>query len=224
VDLGCGPGNSTAVLAGRWPSAEITGIDSAASMLVSAKKLLPQVKWEQGDISTWTSTPGAAPNLIFSNAALQWVPDHAKLVPQLLQQAAPGGALAVQVPANIDAPAHTIMREIARSAVWRRHFPAEGVREWHAHEPGFYYDILTPVATRLDIWVTEYMMYLPGPQGIVDWYQGTGLRPFLDALKEDEDRRVFLSDFLAEIALAYPPRSNGYVEFPFRRLFFIGYK
>ncbi|HSI82916.1 MAG: methyltransferase domain-containing protein [Candidatus Methylacidiphilales bacterium] len=224
VDLGCGPGNSTAVLAGRWPGAQITGMDSSADMLVSAKKLLPEVTWEQGDISTWTSTstPGTGlPDLVFSNAALQWVGNHPLLLPHLVEQVAPGGILAVQVPANINAPAHVIMREMANSAVWRSHFPSASVRDWHVHEPGFYYDILAPLSARLDLWVTEYMMFPTGPEGIVQWYQGTGLRPYLDALPDDELRRIFLADYLAEIAITYPTRANGHVEFPFRRLFFI---
>ncbi|PTX99810.1 trans-aconitate 2-methyltransferase [Verrucomicrobia bacterium LW23] len=245
VDLGCGPGNSTAVLAARWPLARITGLDSSAEMLARAHAAMPRIHWQQGDIASWTAEPaeeaapdtagnGASPaaaadgagrpQLVFSNAALQWVPDHFELVPRLFAQVAPGGALAVQVPAQVNAPAHVIMRELTQSAAWRSYFPMGSVRDWHVHEPGVYFDLLSPLTSRLDMWLTDYMMYLPGPQSIVDWYQGTGMRPYLDALPSDELRRVFMADVLAEVAVTYPARSNGMVEFPFRRLFFVAYR
>jgi len=180
VDLGCGPGNSTAVLAQRWPDAILTGVDRSAEMICAARHKSPHLQWEESDISTWTACEPF--DLVFSNAALQWVPDHHLTVPRLFGMVGPGGALAWQVPANLDAPAHHLMRELAASPPWRGHF-GETVREWFVHPPHFYYDLLAPWAAHVDLWMTEYFHIVESPAAIVEWYQGTGLRPFLDRLE-----------------------------------------
>ncbi len=163
-------------------------------------------------------------DIVFSNAALQWLPYHDRLYPALFNRVAPGGALAIQVPANLDAPAHRAMRDLAGSAAWRPLFPPAGVREWHVHGARFYYDCLAPAAVRLDIWATEYIQVMESAAAIVDWYRGTGLRPWLDALARDEDRELFLTQYRALIAQAYPPAADGRVLFPFRRLFLVAYR
>jgi trans-aconitate 2-methyltransferase len=220
VDLGCGPGNSTAVLAARWPAAEIVGLDSSDAMIAAARRDAPERTWILGDIASWTGDPF---DLVFSNAALQWVPDHARVYPRLLAQVAPGGALAVQMPCNFDASAHEAMRAIAARPEWRHHFSG-GVREWHVHPAPFYYDVLAPHASRVDLWETEYFHVMPGPAAIVEWYKGTGLRPFLDPLPDEAARQRFLADYLDAVTTAYPSQSDGRVVFPFRRLFVIAYR
>lgn len=222
VDLGCGPGNSAAVLAARWPEAEIEGVDSSEAMITAARRDAPARSWIVGDISAWTGAPPC--DLVFSNAALQWVPDHEIVYPHLFAQVAPGGALAAQVPCNLDAPAHAAMRALAARADWRGHFPREGVREWHVHPAAFYYDLLSPLAARLDLWETEYLHVLSGPAAIVEWYRGTGLRPFLDALPDEPARQRFLDDYLQAVTAAYPAQRDGRVLLPFRRLFLIAYR
>jgi trans-aconitate 2-methyltransferase len=221
VDLGCGPGNSTAVLAQRWPVAALTGVDHSADMVRAAREQFPQVRWEEGDIATWTSDQPW--DLIFSNAALQWVPGHERLVPQLLAQVASGGALAWQMPANLDAPAHSLMRALAASKTWQSHFPGT-VREWFVHPLSFYYDLLAPRAARVEMWTTEYLHIMESPAAIVEWYKGTGLRPFLDRLESPKDREMFLGDYLREIEGAYPRQVDGRVLFPFLRQFLIAYR
>jgi len=221
VDLGCGPGNSTAVLAQRWPTAKLTGVDRSADMVHAAREKYPDVQWQESDISTWT-TPERV-DLVFSNAALQWVPDHRIAVPRLFAMVAPGGALAWQVPANIDATAHRLMRELAASAAWREHFPGT-VREWFVHPPSFYYDLLAPLAASIDLWTTEYFHVLENPAAIVEWYRGTGLRPFLDQLDSPADRERFLTDYEHEIEHAFPRQSDNRVLFPFLRQFLIAYR
>ena len=222
VDLGCGPGNSTAVLAARWPGAEITGLDSSEAMIAAARRDAPQRAWEVGDIAAWRAE--APFDLVFSNAALQWVPDHEGLYPRLFGQVASGGALAVQVPNNIDAAAHRGIREVAGRREWLARFPPGAIREWHAHTPPFYYDLLAPLAARLDIWETEYLHVLPGAAAIVEWYKGSGLRPFLDALPIEAERERFLGDILQAFTAAFPAQRDGRVLLPFRRLFVIAYK
>lgn len=220
IDLGCGPGNSTETLVERWPEADVTGLDSSPDMIAAAQKSHPRQHWVRGDIATWeTDVPF---DLVFSNAALQWVSNHQAVFPRLFRQVAPGGALAVQVPGNFDAPAHRLMRELAYSKVWRNHFPNK-VREWHVHEPAFYYDTIAPLARRLDLWTTEYLHILESPWAIVEWYKGTGSRPFLDLLSLDDQDR-FLAEYEALLTASYPRRADGRVLFPFQRLFLVAYR
>jgi trans-aconitate 2-methyltransferase len=221
VDLGCGPGNSTAVLAARWPGARLLGIDHSPEMIQAARQSFPQVAWAESDIATWHAPQPI--DLLFSNAALQWVPGHPTVVPRLFSMLAPGGALACQVPANLAAPAHRIMRDLAASQSWRGHFPTP-VREWFVHEPQVYYDLLAPSAARVDLWMTEYHHVMESASAIVEWYKGTGLRPFLDLLPNPADRDRFLAEYQQEIARAFPPRADQRVLFPFLRLFFIAYR
>jgi trans-aconitate 2-methyltransferase len=162
-------------------------------------------------------------DVVFSNAALQWVPDHARVLPRLLEQVAEGGALAMQVPTNLHAPAHALMRGLGASAAWRGYFRGL-VREWHVESAEMYYDILAPLAGRVDLWTTEYQHVMEGPEALVEWYRGTGLRPWLDALPDEETRKRFEADYLAAIRPAYPRRVDGLLLFPFGRLFLVAYR
>jgi trans-aconitate 2-methyltransferase len=224
IDLGCGPGNSTAVLRERWPDADFTGLDSSPEMIEQARSEYPAQRWMAGDISEWAEEAGAQFDVVFSNAALQWVDDHARLYPRLLARVAPGGALAVQIPANFDALPHRLMRELAATPQWIRRFACGTVREWHHHEMEFYYDVLAPAAARVDLWATEYLHILPDAEAILEWYRGTGLRPFLEALQTDAQRQEFAYDYLELLRTHYQPRPAGGVLFPFRRIFAIAYK
>jgi trans-aconitate 2-methyltransferase len=217
VDLGCGPGNSTAVLAERWPTAAITGLDNSPDMLSAAHRDHPGLTWVQSDIAEW-ALDTAPVDVVFSNAALQWVPDHAALFPRLLARAR---VLAVQLPTASDAPAQRAIRQLATSAEWRPRF-ARAVIDWHSHDASYYYDALAAGAASLDIWETDYMHVLEGPEAIVEWYRGTGLRPFLNALP-DALRAEFLAAYLDAIRPHYPARIDGRVLFPFRRLFLVAY-
>lgn len=224
VDLGCGPGNSTAVLAGRWPESEVVGVDNSPQMIAAARKTDPSRQWVVEDIAAWVSAEGNQFDIVFSNAAIQWVDDHATLLPQLLKRVAPGGALAIQMPANPDGPAYRAMRAVACSQAWKSHFPAGCVCEWHVHDLPFYYDVLAPQAAQLDFWETEYVHIMESAEAIAQWYKATGLRPFLEQLPTDAQQQRFLADFTQQIARVYPPRQDGNVLFPFRRLFLIAYR
>ena len=220
ADLGCGPGNSTTVLAQRWPDANLVGLDQSPAMLEAARSSGTNAEWQQADIAAWQ--PGDKYDVVFSNAALQWVPDHRRLFPRLLQQVAADGALAVQMPANADSPPHRLVRELAASPTWRSHFVTPP-REWQVHPVDFYYDILTGHAARLEIWCTDYMHVLADLDAIIDWYRGSGLRPWLDALPDDATRTRFLGAYRARLVPYFPTRADGRVLFPFRRLFLIAY-
>lgn len=224
IDLGCGPGNSTEVLAARWPRAQITGFDSSAAMLETARKSQPQREWIQGDIVEWANEKGAPRyDIVFANASLQWIPDHAANFPRLLARVAPAGAFAVQMPGNHAGPTHQRMRDIAASSAWRKYFPSGEVREWHTSDLAHYYDVLAPHAARLEIWETSYLHIFADAKDIVEWYKGSGMRPYLEAIDSEPERQRFMAEYLAAIRPLYPPRSDGRVLFPFRRLFMIAY-
>ncbi|MFN0052120.1 MAG: methyltransferase domain-containing protein [Planctomycetales bacterium] len=224
IDLGCGPGNSTQVLSQRWPAAELTGLDSSEEMVQAARRDHSQWESRVGDISSWASSPGEPFDIVFSNAALQWVPDHGALFPSLLSRVAVGGALAVQVPCNLEAPAHVIARRLAAREDWRPLFPPDGVREWHVHDADFYYDRLAPGAQRVDFWTTEYLHVMPGVESVVEWYKGTGLRPYHQALASPADQERFLQEYRDGLREAYSLRADGSLLFPFQRLFMIAYR
>ncbi len=223
VDLGCGPGNSTVVCAKQWPDAAIIGIDNSPDMIAAATTAYPDRSWKVDDIGAWASTPpdpDAPVDLIFSSAALQWVPNHAMLFPQLIGKLAPGGALAAQMPAY-EAPPNRIMREMAAAPHWRDHFPDGRSDEWLNHPLPFYYDALAPIAKWLDLWSTEYLQIVKTVDGIVEWYKGTGLRPYLDRIPNEPDRHCFLAEFRDRLEPYYPRARNGQVLFPFRRIFIV---
>jgi trans-aconitate 2-methyltransferase len=217
-DLGCGAGNVTRFLAERWPSASVTGVDGSPAMLARAREAVPTVTWEEADLGTWR--PPRPADLLFSNAALHWLDDHTRLFPRLMADLAPGGVLAVQMPRNHGAPSHTEMVAAAEAGPWRERLRPL-LRTRPVAEPSFYYDVLAPHVSRLDIWETEYLHVLDGANPVVEWTRGSALRPLLDGL-EEPDRSRFEAEYATRVARAYPPRSDGRTLFPFRRLFIVG--
>ncbi|HTT72690.1 MAG TPA: methyltransferase domain-containing protein [Thermoplasmata archaeon] len=223
VDLGCGPGNSTAVLRARWPNAALVGIDRSPEMLRAARSKYPDGTWIEADLRP--PLAGAPYDLVFANAALQWVPDHRSLVPALGRATAEGGALAFQVPTRGDPPPPWLaaVRDLAASPAWRGRLPPDDVADTVLGLTD-YYDLLAPLAERVDLWDTEYVHVFPGPEAIVEWTQGTGLRPVLDRLGTDAARADFTAAYARAIAAAYPRRPDGRVLFPFARRFVVAYR
>lgn len=222
-DLGCGSGQITRMIAERWPSAEVVGIDHSPEMLAQAAALPSPVQWVEADIGDWL--PASAPDLIFSNAALQWVGDHDRLFPQLAAQLAPGGCLAVQMPLSWGLPSHRLMREVlADGGPQGAALGSETLRQSVAHqwvaEPMDYYDWLAAYAPSPDIWTTRYLQVLEGENPVVEWVKGTGLRPILHDL-DGASRAAFVAEYRRRIALTYPRRADGHTVYPFERLFII---
>lgn len=219
IDIGCGPGNSTELLAARFPDAKIMGLDSSSDMIAAARKRLPGVRFELTDIQTWND-PGPF-DVILANAVLHWVPDHAALFPALADKLAPGGSLAVQMPDNLQEPAHRLMREIAADGPWAGKLAGAANKQTARQDAYWYYRTLLPSSARVDVWRTIYHHPLAGgAEAVVEWFKGSGLRPFLDPLNDDE-RKAYLDRYTAAIEKAYPALPDGSVLLPFPRLFIV---
>lgn len=218
VDLGCGPGNSTELLAGRWPEADILGLDSSPAMIAAARQRLPALRFAEADIASWA--PDGAPDLIFANAVLQWVPGHAALLPRLFASLAPGGTLAIQMPDNLGEPSHAAMRDTAAEADFAPYMGDVAKSRTPLPSLVAYYDMLAATAAGVDVWRTTYHHPMTDAAAIVEWLQATGLRPFLDALPEAL-RPEFVARYQARVDAAYPARSDGQRLLAFPRIFIV---
>jgi trans-aconitate 2-methyltransferase len=218
-DLGCGPGNSTELLVARFPDADVIGTDNSAAMLADARQRLPQQTFQLSDIAGW-APEGPAPDLVYANASLQWLGDHATLVPRLFATLAPGGVLAVQMPDNLAEPSHRLMREVASEAPWAAAIGDAGSVRSQLLEAGAYYDLLARDAAQVDVWHTVYRHPMASANAIVQWLRSTGLRPFLDAL-DAPLQQSFLTEYERRIDLAYPARADGRRLLAFPRLFIV---
>ncbi|WP_405820781.1 trans-aconitate 2-methyltransferase [Streptomyces sp. NBC_01390] len=228
ADLGCGAGNVTALLADRWPTAHITGYDNSAPMLERAARYVGptagggRLDFAHADASRWT--PSETYDLIVSNAALHWVEGHLDSFPAWLDAVAPGGTFAFQVPNNLDAPLHTLMRELGTGARWRSRLGEVLRGEDSVHPPLVYLDRLARLGCEADVWETTYLHVLQGEDPVLDWAKGTGLRPVFTALADDpEARDAFVTEYRDLLRAVYPTETYGTV-LPFQRLFAVARK
>ena len=216
TDLGCGPGNSTQALLQRYPEAQVVGVDNDRDMLDKARARLPQARFELRDIAQWR--PEGPQDLILANASLQWLPRHAQLYPKLVRQLREGGSLAVQTPDNLDEPAHRRLREIASRNPWAARFV--DTRLPARHGAAFYYDLLAPLCSQVDIWRTTSHHPLPDADAVVQWFKGSALRPYLARL-DTQEQEAFVQAYAEAIREDYPSTANGKVLLPFPRLFLV---
>jgi len=219
VDLGCGPGNLTGLLAERFVGADVVGVDSSPEMVERARQSgVPGVRFEVGDVRTWEAAEPV--DVLLANATYQWVPGHLGLLPRLVGQVAPGGWFAFQVPGNHGEPSHVLLHELAgdpRFASYTR-----GVARPHSHDPAVYAEALLDLGLSVDVWETTYLHLLTGPDPVFTWISGTGARPTLQALPEDL-REEFVTEYKALLREAYPPAPHGTV-LPFRRVFAVAHR
>jgi trans-aconitate 2-methyltransferase len=218
-DLGCGAGNISRILAERFPGAPVIGIDSSDEMLAKARSQTVdrRVSFAKGDLTRFK--PDVPPSILYSNAAYQWVENHIDYFPGLLQLLPSGGQLAIQMPRNHEAASHALMKEAAAMGPWRDKLAkVGGIRSvW---EPGRYYDALKPLSATLDIWETIYQQALTGKDPVAQFTAGSGLRPYMAVLDENE-QKAFYGAYCNLLAEAYPVRPDGITLFPFRRLFIV---
>jgi trans-aconitate 2-methyltransferase len=247
VDLGCGPGERTLELATRWPGAIVEGVDSSTQMITEARRQIRTagraggevsagdvervgeepvpgagrgggaLRFSVGDLAEWT--PDRPVDVIFSNAALQWVPEHRRLLPTWVRALTPRGRLAFSMPGNFGGLSHRTLRELCGAPRWRDRLGAVN-RHDVAGDPAEYFELLSDLGCEVDAWETTYLQVLQGPDPVLEWMKGTVLRPALDALPEEKEREEFLSELAALLREAYPPGRHGTL-FPFRRVFVI---
>lgn len=217
ADLGAGAGNVTKLIKERWPDAVVIGVEGSAEMVAAGKKAAPDIEWLHQDLGSWQ--PARKYDVIYSNAALHWLPDHETLFPLLMEKVEPGGILAVQMPRNFGAPSHLLIAETALSGPWRLKLE-HLITPPPVEEPGFYHALLAPQSQNIDLWETEYLQVLEGENPVKEWTKGTWLTRYLDAL-EGQDKAAFEAAYGERVAKAYQPNSQGQTLFPFRRLFMV---
>jgi len=218
VDLGCGPGNSTALLALRFPHAEIVGLDTSENMLSVAQTRMASATFVKQDIVDWR--PEAPVDLIFANAALHFAPNHHELMGKLVSFLAPGGLLAVQMPNILQEVSHALIRMVAADGPWASRLVPVAKTRALISSLDDYYSWLAPITQKFEIWQTTYVHPLDGPDAIVDWFEGSALRPFLELL-DAKERGAFLAAYRAELDEAYPTQKDGKVLLLYPRLFFV---
>ena len=222
IDIGCGPGNSTNVLKARWIQAEIIGLDNSETMINEAKSKYATIHWLCKDASDDLSELGNF-DIIFSNAAIQWIPNQEKLLPKLFGMLNKGGILAVQVPCTKYMPVHTELKKLTSNEKWKNHFATvlNSPSMYTVYTADFYYNLLCNLTTEIDLWETQYFHIMDTHADIVKWYSGSGLRPYLDCLKDNTVNTAFVKEFENALKDAYIVQTNGKILFPFTRIFFI---
>ncbi|MBR4221889.1 MAG: methyltransferase domain-containing protein [Victivallales bacterium] len=221
LDLGCGPGNSTAVLREAFPQAEtILGVDSSADMVARARHEHPELEFAVFDVREDLSSLGEKWDVIFSNACLHWIPDHRRLLPRLMSSLSAGGQLAVQVPVTKDAALYKACDILQASEPWKGILPKD-VRRFHQLETEEYCDVLASCAGDFTIWETIYHHVMPGLDAVIEWYRGSGLRPYLEVLPDDAARQTFIGELSSRLGDAYPRLADGRILMRFPRLFVI---
>jgi trans-aconitate 2-methyltransferase len=221
VDIGCGPGNSTRVLAERFKGARVLGIDSSPNMIEAAKNLNPGLEFSLCDAGRDLKSLGSGFDIVFSNACIQWIPDHPKLLKDMMELLRAGGVLAVQIPNQFEQPIHNIICETAAREKWAEKLGV--ARPFYNLKQSEYFDVLSGISSDFEIWETTYYHRLKSHEDIIEWYRGTGLKPYLDRLS-DEDKADFERDVLYSVRQQYPVQRNGEVIFRFPRLFFTAIK
>lgn len=223
-DIGCGAGEIAIAMAERWPDAEVIGLDASPEMLEKSRAAdkSGKISWVQADIVGWS--PDAPADVIYANAALQWVDGHETLFPHLMTCLAPGGVLAVQMPLSWPQTSHVLLRKVLAEGNGGKGYGDEELRtgvgrKWVA-DGADYFDLVRPFADHIDIWRVEYLQELSGEDPVLEWVKGSALRPVLTALGEDA-AASYLAEYGAALRDAYPMRDDGATLYPFARLFIV---
>jgi len=217
IDIGCGPGNSTQVLAQRFPNAYILGVDNSSNMIKTAKGQYPNLQFKTCDANKDLAMLDNDFDVVFSNACIQWIPNHNQLLKNMIGLLKKGGILAVQMPMNHKEPIHKIISEVSTNEKWKSEFI--NPRIFYNLTKSEYFDLLSEISSEFSIWETIYYHKLKSHNDIMQWYRGTGLRPYLDVLS-DEKKKIFEQDIFERIIKEYPLQKNGEIIFRFPRFFF----
>lgn len=217
LDLGCGPGNSTKVLIDKFPTAKIIGADNSDEMLKKARELYPDIEFIYLDANGDLNEVNEKFDIVFSNACIQWLPNHNELLPKLMTLLKPNGILAIQIPMQREHPAHIIINELVNTTKWNDKITPRQYNNLTTEE---YFDVLSHISSNFEIWETTYCHRMPSYESIIEWYKGTGLRPYLEQLTEN-DSKEFINDVYSKLKHQYKVQNNGEILFRFPRLFFI---
>jgi trans-aconitate 2-methyltransferase len=221
IDIGCGPGNSTQILVQRWPDSEVMGVDNSPAMIEKAKKDYPNQNWRLLDAGKDEIKEKF--DMVFSNATIQWIPDHAVLLKKFHNLLSDNGLIAIQIPLFWDMPIGKAIIKVAAHNRWNS--VTKGVKElFTIHDSSFYYNHLSELYRAIDIWESNYIHILDSQLSILEMIRSTGLKPYLDRIGNVQDQQDFEDQVFKEIQIAYPLQINGKVLFPFKRLFFIARK
>lgn len=220
MDIGCGPGNSTKKLAERFKSAEIIGIDSSAEMLLKAEKALPGAKFMKCNVPGGLCDIPGKFDLIFSNACIHWIPDHPALLRVVFDKLNSGGTLAVQIPLTDRALFYRILNRLVNTEKWQK---LRNIKNFHSLEPEGYYDELSALSGNFRIWETVYYHTVASADEVVDWYKGSGLRPYLEALSDGE-KDEFLTELTSSVDGNSTVQKDGRIILKMPRLFFTAAK
>lgn len=221
IDIGCGPGNSTRVLKDRFPDAHIVGADYSQNMIDKAKSQNDGIDFMLFDANNDFPLLNKKFDVVFSNACIQWIPNHRELIKNMMGVLNDGGVLAVQTPMNYKEPIHRIISELSTGGKWKNKF--DSPRIFYNLTQSEYFDLLSEISSDFSVWETVYCHRMPSHESIMDWYKGTGLRPYLEVLSE-EDAIEFENDVYEEVVRAYPIQANGEIIFRFPRFFFTAVK
>lgn len=221
LDIGCGPGNSSEVLVRRYPNADVLGIDSSPDMIKAAQIQHPDIQFKQCDASEDLLNLGRDFDIVFSNACIQWIPDHSILLKNMMCLLKTGGIIAIQTPMNYQEPIHRIIQEVSTNQTWS--FKFKNPRIFYNLTQSEYYNLLSDISSDFCMWQTIYIHKMKSYDDIMEWYRATGLRPYLNVLSE-VDKLRFEKDIYDKLANAYPKQNNGEIIFPFPRFFFIAKK
>lgn len=221
IDIGCGPGNSTQIVANRWPNADVVGLDNSPAMIEKAKQDYPEKRWVTGDAKQ--IDPSIKYDLVFSNATLQWLPHHETLIPKLFDLVNNNGALAVQIPKFKKMPINIAIESVANNDQWKNY--TKGCDELFTfNNLNGYFDIISESTSKVELWETHYYHILDSQEALIDFCRTTGMKPYLDRLPTNELKWQFERDVLVECKKCYTVQSNGKVLFPFERMFFVAYR
>lgn len=217
LDLGCGPGNSTKVLKDKFPNSHIIGADNSEDMLKKAVELYPYIEFIKLDANGDLNEISDKFDIVFSNACIQWLPNHRELLPKIMTLLKPNGILAIQIPKQQEHPVHIIINELAKTEKWSSKIIS---RQYNNLKTDEYFDVLSDISNSFEIWETTYCHRMPSYESIIEWYKGTGLRPYLEQLSESEANE-FIDDVYIELQQRYQVQKNGEILFRFPRLFFM---
>jgi len=221
IDIGCGPGNSSQVLLQRWPGSRLVGIDNSETMIARAKNDFPDQEWILADVSSFKTDRTF--DLVFSNAAFQWIPGHKSLLKNCHELLSVNGVLAIQIPLFWDMPVGKTIRTVSAESHWQK--LTDGVEDlFEIRDVSFYYDVMSGLFPVVDMWKTSYIHVLDSHQAILDMIRSTGLRPYYERIGNEKEIAEFEQEVFIDMQVDYPLQQNGKVLFPFERLFFTGYK